>query len=327
MGSSNHDLISIIIPVYNVERYLVPCVKSVLEQTYSCIEVFLIDDGSTDGSGRICDDLSAQDPRIHVLHKENGGLSDARNCGMEKATGKYIMFVDSDDMVAPTLITTLHSLIATNHCNKFAACRLVHFEDGEQPAFVSRGDCISFSRQAALVNFLCQKEISTSICGKLFLKESLKNICFVKGQRFEDNPFLFHVINRCEKVDCCTAQLYAYRHRTNSITTAKFDEKDFDIIKIGKEILESTADLSWSVHSAAVIYQCANCLRIFLTASSDYLSDERYKYCKQYLAEHAADAIRHKDTRKKLKIGLLLYYIRMPRKIMKAIHSRKKRWS
>lgn len=104
----NNKLISVIVPVYNVEHYLNRCVDSILAQTYSDLEILLVDDGSTDSSGAICDAYARQDARVQVIHKKNGGLSDARNCGIEHAKGRYFCFVDSDDGIAPQMIEVLY---------------------------------------------------------------------------------------------------------------------------------------------------------------------------------------------------------------------------
>lgn len=233
----SRDLISIIVPVYNVEIYLTECVRSILNQTYKNIEILLIDDGSSDNSGVLCENLAKQDDRIKVFHKENGGLSDARNYGIEKAVGEFIMFVDSDDLVSESIVDNLYNMIVSDKELKLAVCGLSHFTDGENVQYDLGKEITIFSREAALVDFLCQNNIPTSSCAKLYNKELLNGIRFVKGQRFEDNEFVFKVISHCGYIGYCNTKLYAYRHRINSITTSKFDEKEFDIIEIGKKLL------------------------------------------------------------------------------------------
>lgn len=110
------DLISVIVPVYNVKNYLKKCVDSILSQTYSVLQVILVDDGSTDGSGELCDLLAKCDKRIQVVHKSNGGLSDARNAGIEIAEGKYFSFIDSDDYIEPDMVESLYKLAKSTDC-------------------------------------------------------------------------------------------------------------------------------------------------------------------------------------------------------------------
>ena len=115
------DKVSIIVPVYNVEKYIEKCLNSLISQSYRNIEIILIDDGSKDNSGKICDKYKKKDPRIKVIHKENAGVSEARNSGIQKATGKYLCFVDADDFVMNDYIKYLHKLIAIN-CSDIAVC-------------------------------------------------------------------------------------------------------------------------------------------------------------------------------------------------------------
>ncbi len=327
MKENRNDLISVVVPIYNVEKYLEECVQSIINQSYNNIEILLIDDGSTDGSGMVCDKLAERDNRIKVFHKINGGLSDARNYGIEYAIGKYVMFVDSDDVVDEDMVKLLYGIITSVKNIKLAVCCLSHFVDGENPIFCKNGGSVILSKEEAVIDFLYQKGISTSACGKLYAMELLENIRFIKGQRFEDNEFMFNVISSCEIIGYNSSKLYAYRHRLNSITTTNFGEKDFDIIEIGKRILEKSNVLSPAVRNAAIVYQCTNCLRVFLTASGEYMKDRRYEYCKKYLKINAKPVIKNKDARKKLKIGLFLFYIGVPHNVLKIMRNEKKRWS
>ena len=115
------DLISVIIPIYNLEQYIERCVRSVMAQSYKNLQIILVDDGSSDGSGAVCDALAQQDSRIKVIHKPNGGVSDARNFGVKAASGQFISFVDGDDYVHPEFIATLHTLCVENKC-RMAQC-------------------------------------------------------------------------------------------------------------------------------------------------------------------------------------------------------------
>ena len=164
---SEQSLISVIVPVYNVEKYLRPCVESILEQTYKNIEVILVNDGSTDKSKAICLELAEKDKRISYYEKANSGLSDTRNVGLEKAKGEYIAFVDSDDLLAPNAVRTLYEL-----CRKYdtgiAVGKISHFVDGEQPYYKTQTRENVFGKDEAICNFLYQKEISTSACGKIY---------------------------------------------------------------------------------------------------------------------------------------------------------------
>ena len=317
------DLISIIVPVYNVENFLNECIESIIKQSYKNIEIILVDDGSTDTSGAICDELSQKDNRIKVFHKKNGGLSDARNYGIKKAAGNYIMFVDSDDIISENIVFLLFQAIDKSNSD-VSVCNLMHFQDGDLPLFSDVKNVKDLSGQESLEDLLYQRLISTSSCAKLYKKESINDIAFVKGQRFEDNEFLFKVFNSVNKVTYINANLYGYRHRKKSITTDIFSEKDFDIINIGKKILNEIKDEN--IKKAAIVYQCTNAFRIYLTASDEYLDDERFLYCKKFLDENVGKIIKNKKVRIKQKIASILYILKIPRKLLIKIREKKGRW-
>lgn len=320
------DLVSIIVPVYNVEKYVEECVQSLLAQSYKKLEIILVDDGSLDKSGEICDNLCLLDNRIKVLHKKNGGLSDARNHGIDVATGKYVMFVDSDDIVDGDIVQELYSYITAHQDLKLVVSELTHFFDENVPVFLHEKNVEVIEKNDAIKEFLYQKRIPTSACGKLYLKSILNNIRFVKGQRFEDNEFVFKVLLKSDKVAVNKSKLYAYRHRSNSITTAKFGEKEFDIIEIGKRVLEESNSIDNSVKIASIAYQCTNCFRIYMTASDEFAEDSRFEYCKDFLSNNVRTVIRKSEARFKLKLGLVLFQMRIPRRVIIYLRKKKRRW-
>lgn len=318
-------IVSIIIPVYNVKTYLNECVESCIMQSYDNIEILLVDDGSTDGSGKLCDELSLSNKRIKCIHKENGGLSDARNCGIEHSLGDYIMFVDSDDVISDSIVEELLGLIIENQAD-VSVCGIAHFVDGNKPNFVNSSQVETMLNEDTLIDFLYQKKISTSSCAKLYRRDLLKEIRFIKGQRFEDNPFLFKVFNESSKVVFSNSLKYGYRHRNSSITTSPFTYSDYDIIDIGRTILKSSNAGSDRLKKAARAYQCTNCLRIYLTVESNYESDERFAYAKEYLEKNACNVIGDGKVRSKVRIALLMFLMHIPRKIMHKIRAKRSRW-
>ena len=319
------DKVSVIVPVYNVELYLEQCVESCVNQDYENIEVLLIDDGSTDNSGIICDALAKKYNNVYSFHKKNGGLSDARNFGIDHATGEFIMFVDSDDITDCTLVSTLYKGICKTDCN-ISVCGLTHFIDGELPKYIHKFKYNYIDNEAALIDFLYQKRITTSACAKLYKKKLLMANRFVMGQRFEDNDFLFRILLNCENVCLNQSTLYAYRHRKDSITTGDFSEKEFDIIDIGDKILNQSNEKKETVMRAAKMYQLTNCLRVILTVNYEYLDDCRYLYCKDYISKHYMEALLNNNVRLKVKVGLLLYKIGLSQDIMRKIRNSRIRW-
>lgn len=320
------DLISVIVPVYNVENYIDECVNSLINQTYVDIEIILVDDGSTDNSGILCDNFAKIDSRIKSLHKSNGGLSDARNYGINHSSGKYIMFVDSDDVVDKNIVYELHEHLKYNLDSDLVVSQLTHFYDGKDPNYFHSLNTKLMTNEEAIEDFLYQKVIPTSACGKLYKKDILTDIRFVKDQRFEDNEFVFKILLNSNNIIFSESKLYAYRHRENSITTTKFDEKEFDIIMIGKKILEYSESLNEQIRLAAKTYQCTNCLRLYLTATDDYINDYRFVYCKNYIKDCFSEIFLRSKARKKMKICLFLWKINTPRKLLVLIRRKNSRW-
>lgn len=225
------DLISVIIPVYNVEKYLKNCIDSVIAQTYKNIEIILVDDGSQDGCGVICDEYVEKDSRIKVFHKENGGLSDARNVGIEQATGKYITFIDSDDCVSSEYVEYLHELLTKNNTKISIAAHTVvsnkkriNFGEGYIENVLTTAECLE--------RMLCEDGFSVSAWAKLYSKELFDGIRFPKGKLNEDNGTTYKLILQCEKIAYGNRSIYNYYKRQNSITTSKFDLRKMDLIEL-----------------------------------------------------------------------------------------------
>lgn len=198
-------LVSIIVPVYNVEDYLARSVDSVLSQTYNNLEIILVDDGSTDMSGAMCDSFAEQDNRIRVIHKKNGGLSDARNAGIEIAAGDYIGYVDSDDWIEPDMF----ELMVTN-CEKYgaevAACRYSRVY-GDYTVNESTDLILHMTRDEALETYICEnveRPIYNSVWSKLFKRELVKDYRFPVGKKSEDIMYTtkaFCNMNSCVYID------------------------------------------------------------------------------------------------------------------------------
>lgn len=210
------DLISIIIPVYNVENYLERAVNSVINQTYTNLEIILIDDGSKDNSGLICEEVAKRDKRIKVMHQENSGLSVARNVGIKNATGKYIGFVDSDDLISNKMYEVLYSAIIDNN-SKISMCNYIPFYK-DSPQFDEFYKCEVMSSDEALKELMIDKKVRNFACNKLFDIELFSNIEFPAGKRFEDIGTTFKLFLKVENLVYVDMRLYGYFVRADSIT-------------------------------------------------------------------------------------------------------------
>lgn len=214
------DLITIVIPIYNVEEYLERCIKSVLNQTYKNVEVLLINDGSPDNSDKIMEKFAKKDARIKCFYKENGGLSDARNYAIKKAKGKYICFIDSDDFIDKTYVEKLHNSIKENK-SEIAWCNFSKVDDNGKTGsiIINEEDLWSFEMASA--------------CNKLFLTSLFKKnkIEFPKGIWYEDLATTPRIIFISKKVSWVNEELYNYYYNSSSITKT-YSNKSLDMRKV-----------------------------------------------------------------------------------------------
>lgn len=248
---NNEPLISVIIPVYNVEKYLSQCLESVLCQTYRNLEIILVDDGSTDNSPSICDSYKEKDSRIKVIHKENGGLSDARNSGIISSTGEYVLFLDSDDFWDDkTAITKLVDRINITHA-EVLSYRLKKFNEGENtfiPSPAAPNEMpIELKCKKDQLEFLSDNTLYiASACNKL-LKRSLliEDMMFEKGAFSEDVEWCALLMLKARSFDYIDLDFYCYRQRSGSIAHTITDKSCIDLsnhIKKLTKIIELAGD-------------------------------------------------------------------------------------
>lgn len=222
--------ISVIVPVYNVEKYLRKCVDSIITQTFEDLEIILVDDGSKDSSGKICDEYAAKDERIIVIHKENGGLSSARNAGIEKAQSSYLGFVDSDDYIAENMYEKLYNMAISNDAD-LVMCDLYHCYEGKTP---EKNSCIEkyvLNTEEAIKTVLEAKKTSVTAVNKLYKKELFKNIRYPEGKLSEDAFVIVDLLMQAKKIVFTSDQFYYYVHRKNSITSSAYKTKDLNVLE------------------------------------------------------------------------------------------------
>lgn len=229
MEDGKKDLVSIIVPVYQVKEYVGECVESLLAQTYTNLEILLVDDGSTDGSGEICDEYACRDNRVRVIHQENQGVSAARNIGLDQATGEYVAFVDSDDAVLPEYIEVLYDLTDRYQAD-IAACAFVRGKIEElkcrDAGSGRRVKEICMTSEQMLRQWHGKyKKWETIVCNKLYRKGildgkgSTAKVRFLVGRRYEDVLISHLVVANADKIALTPRQLYLYRTRQDSFTT------------------------------------------------------------------------------------------------------------
>lgn len=240
-----NSLISIIVPVFNVEKYLDRCILSLVDQKYTAIEILLIDDGSTDSSGDICDSWAKKDDRIRVIHKPNGGLSDARNVGVAHAQGQYVGFVDSDDYVAPDMYATLYKNLI-DHDAQISICGLYHVYANRTVLPDKKGIDV-FDSQEAIRLCMQGNTISVTAVNRIYPISIVRDVPFPVGRTTEDGFTVIDFLSRVEKIVVDYRPFYYYEHREGTLSTRPFGAGSCDVIDAyehNKElILEKFPDL------------------------------------------------------------------------------------
>lgn len=229
--------ITIIVPIYNVEKYLERCIDSIINQTYTNLEVILVDDGSPDKCPQICERYQKKDNRIKVIHKENGGLSDARNKGVELATGEYVLFVDSDDEIVLTAVEELVNIIEQYHSD-IICFNIKEVNEGTKREFRNRFYSNSCSKkihelsyEEAISDNINRKNIRYEAWSKLYSLEIVKKCSFPKGMLAEDFAVFYKYLSYAKKIIHYENQLYIYYRRNDGIMGAKKEKLYIDVYR------------------------------------------------------------------------------------------------
>ena len=306
------DLVSVIVPVYNVEKYLSECLDSILKQTYKNLDIILVDDGSTDSSGKICDEYKNRDSRIRVFHKENGGLSDARNAGISVANGNYITFIDSDDIVGDRYVEFLYNSIIKGKSD-ISVCRFKRFSNKDSIAYDNtEKEENSIDSKEYYIKTLYQFDhtiYSVSSCAKLYKKEIFKNNRFDVGRINEDFLICDRVLKEAKTVSLIDSTQYFYRINNSSITNSKFNKKrlyileycDFlkDKYKNDKQICDA---IDSTIYTRSIEF-------LTLMIESKFHDKNIKKTLWLNIKQGRKKVLKNKETRKQIKISALLSFL------------------
>lgn len=230
-----NELISVIVPVYKVEDYLKRCVDSILNQTYENFELILVDDGSPDNCGQMCDIYAELDARIRVVHKENGGLSDARNAGLKVCTGDYIVFIDSDDWISKYYLEQLYCILKSTgsdvvECEVIKTDKMIMEDENLPDAQYSE-----YNTEEALSLLIQDKCFHQYVWNKIYRKSVIEDIWFEKGKTNEDEFWTYQVFGKSQKITKMNFELYYYFQRASSIMGTGFNIKRLDAIEAKAE--------------------------------------------------------------------------------------------
>ena len=319
------DQISIVVPVYNVENCLSYCVESLRQQTYKNIEIILVDDGSTDSSGEICDQYAREDDRIKVLHIENGGLSNARNTGVKESSTDWIVFIDSDDYYDHRAIEYLVEL-RDKYRVDLVATPVIEVRNYTNSDFL--GDFREkysgkLDRQTALKQMFYGNYVGTHSGGKLYKKEILLRFPYPNGMLYEDLSLAYEHIASCENIAVSALNLYKYYRRPGSIVNSKYSDRLLDFYKAmewNRAYVERDYPNDKEMRRALNVRYVFNGLHIVHAMLSSDMYAEVNKIRKEYI-QYFKDVVPNSNvTRKnKMKYILLLVSAKLYKKIRRKI--------
>lgn len=270
MVSQQQPLISIVIPVYNVEAYLERCVQSVRGQDYLSLEIILVDDGSPDRCGELCDQYAGEDERIRVIHQKNGGLSAARNAGLAQATGQWVAFVDSDDYVSPDYISCLFGL-RERFSADIAVCGFFDVRNGRVTPWRKPQGCdYATDAVSAVQNMLYTLDFDASACGKLFPLSIFRTLSFPIGKLYEEVATTYRLLLSVQKVAITRAPKYYYVKHEASIVSSRYNERSKDMLEACQKIYEYAAHEKPELLPAATRKLVYACFYLLKTLGDDY---------------------------------------------------------
>lgn len=303
------EIVSVIVPVYNVEKYLRRCVDSILNQTYQNIEIILVDDGSPDNCGAICDDYQNTDYRVKVIHKKNGGLSDARNVAISQTSGEYITFVDSDDWVSPYYVEHLYKAVSMWQAD-LGSSWFENVFDKQVPQSKSEMElvkCECLTSKECLKKLLYQDGVETSAWGKIYKRELFKQLRYPVGKLYEDIPVTYQAIKMSNRIAVISNIDYYYFQRTDSIQYQQFNLNKLDGVFHCRQLMES---VKWDYPELSSAAECRYfstvCNILFQIHATEFeqqkneLWSEVKKYRKNVLLDNAG--------RKKARLAALLSF-------------------
>lgn len=306
-------MISVIVPIYNIAQYLQRCLDSILRQTYRELEIILVDDGSTDESGTICDTYAEKDERIKVVHKENGGVSSARNMGLDIATGEYIGFVDGDDLLDEKLFEVLMKNAERNQCD-ISCCQLATIDVDGTLKTTYNNKSQFFERDYIIKNYFFDpfiKDTMYSQCNKIFRRSLVEKLRYKQYKYGEDILFVFEVLERSNGMYYDNYVGYYYVHREDSAMTSRFSAKRLDYVKAIRDIEEKCRkNYTFAYDNSKIwVYQ-----HVLITVRQIIANKKQVEFCdwlkkeKKYLKENSKKCLKKLSTKRKLDYFGVLYF-------------------
>ena len=281
--------------MYNVEKYLNRCIDSIIEQTYKKIEIILVDDGSTDSCPQICDDYEKKDNRVKVIHKQNGGLSDARNVGTDIAKGEYITYIDSDDFVTKDYCEFLYNNMIRFKADMSICKHYILFENGSK---IDTGTVKIYvlNNKEAFDKLLYSDDLDVSAWSKLYKRELFRDIRYPKGRLYEDSATTYKLIDKCINIVFESEPKYVYAIRNDSITNNTFNKSKMDLISSTNEMCDyierKFPDLKKAC-SRRKMYAYLSTLSQFVSCKKNCKENQKYfKEIWSYIKKHREEVLK-----------------------------------
>lgn len=259
---NNKSLISVIVPIYKVEKYILRCVNSIINQTYQNLEIILVDDGSPDNCPKICDEFADGDSRIKVIHKENGGLSDARNAGMDIASGEFIVFVDSDDYIDCDMVSKMYNVMMKDGSD-VVSCGVKWVDEKDTVIYETKSDKNEIlNRNEAMYEIIIDGKLKQHVWNKMYKTKLIRGTLFEKEKYHEDVFWSYQVFGKARKTSVIVDSLYYYVQRGNSIMGCGFSSKRLDVLEANyrrceyvKNYFPEYYDMAVSIYMGTCMYQ------------------------------------------------------------------------
>jgi len=303
----NNDLISVIVPVYNVQEYICECIESIQGQTHNLLEILLVDDGSTDSSGEICARYAKSDSRIIVIHQKNKGVSSARNSGLKRASGDYIGFVDGDDKIAPNMYEEMLKNIHSHHSQMCVCTKHIFHNRILKNSKIGKKE---ITNKEAIIELL-QMNFPTSLGSGLYEKSLVKNLYLNKEIHYwEDFEFQLRVLDRAKLISTCDYPLYYYRQRNESANHQQINDKVMSCLKIApyvnRFIISNYPEYE---EESKELYTVFLQIVIGYLSKSKFVHKKYFKAITKYARKYFLYAIKSKKIRLLMKIYIFICVI------------------
>lgn len=301
--------LSIIIPVYNVEPYLARCLDSILQQDFTDWEIIAVDDGSSDGSGRILDEYAARDSRIRAIHKANGGVSSARNAGLDAARGEYLGFVDGDDLIAPDMYARLTAEAYEGNFDLVQCDYHDYFEDGSSRPHHAPREPRSWNSREEIMLACLNSEIIHSVCTKLIRRSAVGSLRFDETLAIaEDALFVSEICSRIRSARRIDPALYFYFQRSSSVMHEKLTEKQFGRMETLRRQMEMSKD-SDTLYFAAARKAAREAFSLISMVTTQSRYRERLPELRSFALQNRRLLIKKKESGRRLRMQLMLLWL------------------